>query len=383
PAQDEWLLALRFHHLVSDHLTLELILAEITLILQGKTERLPAVLPYRNFIAQTLATPTTDHEAYFRTQLADIDEPTAPFGILKVHPDNDCVAEARHPIAPDLAKAIRTQARRLSVSPSVLFHVAWAQVLAQTSGRDDVVFGSVLSGRLQGGAGADQILGMFINTLPLRISLDGHTVQDIVQDTYHNLIALLEHEQAPLVLAQRCSGVEQPMPLFSTLLNYRHSALNAAEAVDSTWTGIRILSAEEGTNYPISLSVDDLGDDFLLTTQTITEITPERINAYLATAIRGLVDALVHNPQQAIRNIAILPAAERQQLLVDFNATQVDLPQEVFIHQLFEAQAAQCPDAIAVVYQDQTLSYGELNLRANQLAHHLIGLGVRPDDRVA
>ncbi|WP_338803023.1 non-ribosomal peptide synthase/polyketide synthase [Xenorhabdus griffiniae] len=383
PAQDEWLLVLRFHHLVSDHLTLELILAEITLILQGKTERLPAVLPYRNFIAQTLATPTAEHEAYFRTQLADIDEPTAPFGILKVHPDNDCVAEARLPITPDLAKAIRTQARRLGVSPSVLFHVAWAQVLAQTSGRDDVVFGSVLSGRLQGGAGADQILGMFINTLPLRISLDGHTVQDIVQDTYHNLIALLEHEQAPLVLAQQCSGVEQPMPLFSTLLNYRHSALNAAEAVDATWTGIRILSAEEGTNYPISLSVDDLGDDFLLTTQTITEITPERINVYLATAIHGLVDALVHNPQQAIRDISILPAAERQQLLVDFNATQVDLPQEVFIHLLFEAQAAQCPDAIAVVYQDQTLSYGELNRRANQLAHHLIGLGVRPDDRVA
>ncbi|MEQ1974761.1 non-ribosomal peptide synthase/polyketide synthase [Xenorhabdus sp. SGI240] len=388
PAQDEWLLALRFHHLVSDHMTLELILAEIALILQGKTERLPAVLPYRNFIAQTLSVPVAEHEAYFRSRLADIDEPTVPFGVLKVHPDNDCVTESHLPVAPNLAKAIRTQARRLGVSPSVLFHVAWAQVLAHTSGRDDVIFGSVLSGRLQGGAGANQILGMFINTLPLRISLSGHTVQDIVQETYHNLTTLLEHEQAPLVLAQRCSGVEQPMPLFSSLLNYRHSASNGTEigetgALDTPWAGIRILTAEERTNYPISLSVDDLGDDFLLTTLTVTDIAPERINAYLATAISGLIDALVHHPQQAIRAIPVLPAAERQQLLVDFNATQADFPQDALIHQLFEAQVAQHPASIAVVYEDQTLSYGELNRRANQLAHHLLALGVQPDDRVA
>ncbi|OKP02079.1 Amino acid adenylation [Xenorhabdus thuongxuanensis] len=383
PVQDEWLLALRFHHLVSDHMTLELILAEIALILQGKAANLSAVLPYRNFIAQTLATPTAEHEAYFRAQLADIDEPTAPFGVLKVPTDNNLVTEARLAIAPDLAQAIRTQARRLGVSPSVLFHVAWAQVLAQTSGHDDVVFGSVLLGRLQGGAGADQILGMFINTLPLRISLGGRTVQEIVQDTYHNLIALLEHEQAPLVLAQRCSSVEQPMPLFSTLLNYRHSPSGETKAVDTIWTDIRILAAEERTNYPVSLSVDDLGDGFLLTSLTVTEIAPERINTYLATAISGLIDALVHNPQQEIRNISILPAEERQQLLIDFNATQVDLPQEVFIHQLIEAQAAQYPEAIAVVYKDQTLSYGELNRRANRLAHHLLARGVHPDDRIA
>ncbi|WP_143187426.1 non-ribosomal peptide synthetase, partial [Xenorhabdus eapokensis] len=383
PAQNEWLLALRFHHLVSDHMTLELIFTEMALILQANTERLPAVLPYRNFIAQTLATPAAEHEAYFRARLADIDEPTAPFGVLNVQTDNDLVIEAHLAIAPDLAKAIRTQARRLGVSPGVLFHVAWAQVLAQTCGRDDVVFGSVLLGRLQGGSGAGQILGMFINTLPLRISLGGRTVQETVRETYQNLTTLLEHEQAPLVLAQRCSGVEQPMPLFSTLLNYRHGPSGETEAVETTWTGIRILTAEEKTNYPITLSVDDLGDGFQLTSLTVHNIAPEQINAYLATAIRGLIDALVHNPQQEIRTIPILPAAERQQLLVDFNATQADFPQEALIHQLFEAQAAQHPEAIAAVFEEQTLSYGELNHRANQLAHYLIALGVRPDDRVA
>ncbi|MDC9590802.1 amino acid adenylation domain-containing protein [Xenorhabdus sp. XENO-10] len=393
PIQDEWLLALRFHHLVSDHMTLELIFAEIALMLQGEAKKLPMVLPYRNFIARTLSVPAVEHEAYFRTRLADIDAPTVPFGVLSVPSDVESIAETRLLLAPELAEAIRAQAQRLKVSPSVLFHVAWAQVLAQTSGRDDVVFGSVLLGRLQGGACADQILGMFINTLPVRVSLAGYSAQAVVQATYNDLMALLEHEQAPLALAQSCSGVAQPMPLFSALLNYRHSQTNEADAVNTVantiWSGMRIISAQERTNYPITLSVDDLGVGFHLTTHTIASIDPDRVTHYLLTAISGLVDVLAHNPQKLILDVPILPEAERQQLLVDFNATQADYPQDALIHQLFEAQAACRPEATALVFEDQkmfedqTISYGELNRRANRLAHYLIALGVRPDDRVA
>ncbi|WP_442316500.1 non-ribosomal peptide synthase/polyketide synthase [Xenorhabdus aichiensis] len=383
PAQNEWLLALRFHHLVSDHMTLELIFAEIAQIQQGHTDTLPAALPYRNFIAQTLNVPVTSHEAYFRTQLADVDAPTAPFGVLTMPSDSQPVAEARLPLAPALAETIRVQARRLGVSPSVLFHVAWAQVLAQTSGRDDVVFGSVLLGRLQGVAGADRILGMFINTLPMRVSLADCSVQEVVQATYRSLTTLLEHEQAPLALAQRSSGVAQPMPLFSALLNYRHSQIDKADAIDTTWAGMRIVAIEERTNYPLTLSVDDLGVGFHLTAQTVAGIDPARVTAYLATAINGLVDALIRDPQRLILQVPILPASEQQQIVVDFNATQADFPQDALIHQLFEAQAAHNPAATAVVCGEQALSYGELNRRANRLAHHLIALGVRPDDRVA
>ncbi|WP_275346325.1 non-ribosomal peptide synthetase [Xenorhabdus bovienii] len=383
PAQDEWLLVLRFHHLVSDHMTLELIFAEIAQILQGQAGTLPTALPYRDFIAQTLNVPAAVHEAYFSAQLADIDAPTAPFGMLTIPGDSESIAEARLPLTPGLAEVVRTQARHLGVSPSVLFHVAWAQVLAQTSGRDDVVFGSVLLGRLQGSAGADRVLGMFINTLPVRVSLASRNVQEVVQATYHNLMTLLEHEQAPLTLAQRCSGVDQPMPLFSALLNYRHSQTGEAEAVDTTWAGIRIIATKERTNYPLTLSVDDLGADFYLTAQAVAGIDPARVIAYLVNAIRGLVDALAHDPQQLILDVPLLPSTERQQLLVDFNTTETDFPQDALIHQLFEAQAAIRPAATAVVYEDQTMSYDELNRRANRLAHHLIALGVRPDDRVA
>ncbi|MBI6548982.1 amino acid adenylation domain-containing protein [Xenorhabdus sp. VLS] len=395
PHQNEWLLALCFHHLVSDHMTLEFIIAEIRELMHCYVEnshtknkraenlcieKLPAALPYRNFIAQSLRVAASEHETYFREVLADINAPTAPFGILDVLSGDRQIMEVTQSIDTTLAKAIRMQARRQGVSPSVLFHVAWAQVLAHTSGRDDVVFGTVLLGRMQGNIGIERVLGLFINTLPVRIRLAENSVQATVQAAYRGLMGLLEHEQAPLALAQRCSGVAPSLPLFSALLNYRHSQ---PDAIHIAWEGIRLLAVQERTNYPLTLSVDDLGEGFSLVAQAVSGIDPTRLIAYMTAALTGLVEALNTEPQRPIMLIPILPATERQQLLVDFNATQADFPQDTLIHQLFEAQVQHHPDAIAVVFDKQSLSYDELNRRANRLAHHLIALGVRPDDRVA
>jgi amino acid adenylation domain-containing protein len=262
----------------------------------------------------------------------------------------------------------------------VLFHVAWAQVLAQCTGRNDMVFGTVLLGRLQGSAGADQALGMFINTLPIRISLANTSVRQAVNDTYQRLTEILNHEQASLALAQRCSAVPTGMPLFTTLLNYRHSDDSLASF---NWKGMRILSSEERTNYPITLSVNDMGKGFSLTAQCVEGIDPVRIVAYLKTAIEGLVKALIEEPMQLVETLSILPTKERQQLLFEFNDTEKDYSSAYLIHQLFENQVEKTPDAIAVVFENQSLSYDDLNQCANQVAHHLLALGIRPDNRVA
>ncbi|WP_340615160.1 amino acid adenylation domain-containing protein [Xenorhabdus thailandensis] len=402
PHQDEWLLVLCIHHLVCDHITLERIIDEIDALLPGHSEngypdnahsvKLPPILPYRNFVAQSLYLPTSDHEAYFRKMFSDINTPTAPFGILDVHNEDKQITEAKQSLDMALSKAIRTQAKRQGVSPSILFHVALALVLAKTSGREDVVFGTVLLGRMQGSTSIDQMMGLLINTLPIRIGLTDKSVQAIVQDTYLNLMRLLEHEQATLTLAQHCSGVIPPLPLFNTLLNYRHSQTDTTFA---KWDGVRLLMEEERINYPIGLFVDDWGDGFSLVAQTVSGIDPIRLIGYMTTALTGLIEALETSPHQPILDISILPVMERQQLLVDFNALQAsqhtvfpqntvtDFPQDTFIHQLFEKQVQQNPDAIAVIFEDQSLSYAELNHQANCLAHYLIALGVRPDDRVA
>ena len=329
--------------------------------------------------------PREVHEAYFREQLADIDEPTAPFAVLDVQGDGDRIEESRVLLSEELSQRIRHSARHEGVTAGILFHVAWGQVLAQCCGRDDVVFGTVLSGRLQGTEGADQVLGVFINTLPLRVSLAERSVREVLRETYRRLSELLRHEQAPLALAQRCSAVPLPLPLFSTLLNYRHSRSVAVPADEESfaWQGMRVLASEERTNYPITLSVDDLGQGFALTAQCIEGIDASRMAAYLHTAIAGLVESLSEEADRPIRSLSILPPAERERVLYGFNDTAVEYPRDKLIHQLFEEQVVKAPDAIALVYEGQSLSYGQLNGKANQLAHHLRELGVRPDARVA
>ncbi|MFN5017161.1 MAG: AMP-binding protein, partial [Bradyrhizobium sp.] len=149
------------------------------------------------------------------------------------------------------------------------------------------------------------------------------------------------------------------------------------------WEGIEFLHAEERTNYPLTLSVDDLGVGFALTAQVELSVGAERVCAFMATALEGLVEALERTPERPLRQIDVLPDAERHRVLVEWNATAADYPQDTCIHELFEAQAERTPDAVAVVHEEQHLSYAELNTQANRLAHHLRKLGVKPDDRVA
>src|SRR5262249_51236126 len=156
-------------------------------------------------------------------------EPTLPFGLLDVRGDGSDIEQAHLSLDGDLARRLRVGARRLGVSAASLCHLAWARVLAKVSGREDVVFGTVLFGRMQGSEGAGRIMGLFINTLRVRIMIGNEGTEASVRRTHMLLSDLLRHEHASLALAQRCSAVPAPAPLFSALLNYRHSP-SAAQA---------------------------------------------------------------------------------------------------------------------------------------------------------
>ncbi|MFC6336712.1 amino acid adenylation domain-containing protein [Pseudomonas sp. CCM 7891] len=385
PGQGRWLGILLLHHILLDHTALQVLVEEMSASLAGGTEMLPDAVQYRNYVAQArLGVSQVQHEAFFSEMLADIDEPTLAFGLQDVNRDGSGVEEAHVPLDSALSLGLREQARQLGVSTASLVHLAWAQVLGQVSGRDEVVFGTVLLGRMQGGAGADRALGMFINTLPLRVSLGAVGVQAGVRATHARLARLLGHEHASLSLAQRCSGVSSALPLFSTLLNYRHSAPGEAPGASPfAGAGIEILSSEERSNYPLVLNVDDLGVDFSLTVQGVAEVDVQRVGAYMQTALRNLVTALQQAPTSPLHEVSILPPAERHTLLVAFNATARDYPAEQAVHSLFEARTLAHPQALAAVHGECSLSYDELNRRANRLAHHLIAQGVRPGDSVA
>jgi amino acid adenylation domain-containing protein len=404
---DRWLLQLVHHHLVLDHAALDVLLHEVGLILSGRTQELQVPVPFRNFVARArLGVSAQEHEAFFRQMLGDVDEPTAPFGLLERHGDGGNVQEAQMALPPPVSQRLRYRARVLGVSVASLFHWAWAQVLAKTTGREDVVFGTVLFGRLQGGADVDGAMGLFINTLPMRVRLGELSVQEGIRQTHATLSSLMRHEHASLALAQRCSALPAGTPLFTALLNYRHSTKAGDGAGTLEWAhGMDVVSTQERSSYPFDLSVDDLGDDFELSAQTAHPIEPQRVCAYMSNALEHLAEALEEAPLRPAWQIEVLDEVERRQALLAWNDAQphagvcsrpaacphraayphraaCPLP-GACLHQLFERQVAATPQAIALEHEDRRLSYQALNERANRLARYLRELGVGPDERVA
>ena len=373
---------LLFHHIAMDHSALEVVRHEIQVCLTGHGEALGPAVPFRNHVAQAcLGVSEQEHETFFRDMLGDLDTPCLAYGVQDLDTDGNAIAEHTLALDPELSLRLRAQARALGVSVASLFHVGWARVLASLASADRVVFGTVLMGRLLGAEATERALGIFINTLPLRLDLAGQTVQAAVQQAHQRLTTLMRHEHAPLALAQRCSGVAAPAPLFNSLLNYRHSA--SAQSGAETWQGIEVLHAQERSNYPLVLSVDDLGQGFSLTAQAAVGIEAARVCGYLERVVEQLVQALEQAPQRPVAELHMLPLAEQCELLESFNPPRTAYEIDLALHQRIERQAAERPEAVAVQVGDEFLSYGELNRRANALAHHLAGLGVRPEQRVA
>lgn len=378
----EWYVLLQLHHMTIDHVALQIVTSEVVAHLEGRAQLLPDCVPYRDHVAQSLAYARThDARAFFRHKLADIDEPTAPFGLLDVHGGGADIAESREQFPAGLALRVRSEARRQGVSAATLFHAAWALVVAHTSRRDDVVFGSVLLGRLQGTVGAQRTLGMFINTLPLRLQLKDVTATRLVELAQCGLVELLTHEQASLADAQRCSGIEGTAPLFTSLLNFRHSVPDP-DAEWSSASGIRVLTGQERTNYPITMSVDDLGAGFSLSALTDRRLDARRIMSYLRTGMQSLLDALEQKSSAPVLELPILPEGERREIL-ERNRAPTPYPRDKVIHELFEAQVKRTPAAVAVLHDQRSMTYAEINGEANKLARFLRRRGVGPDRLVA
>ncbi|MDX2086241.1 MAG: amino acid adenylation domain-containing protein [Kofleriaceae bacterium] len=382
PGTARWLVLFLWHHTIGDHESMTLMHEEVEQLLGDREAALPPPRPFRELVAVArFGSPAqADHERYFQSLLGDIEEPTTPFGLVDAHRDGGENDEAGLSLSQQLADALRGQARRLGVSVATLCHVAWGQVLARSSGREKVVFGTVVFGRMNT-AGAESAMGLYLNTLPFRIDLDATSVVETVRRAQTTLASLMRHEHAPLALAQRCSRVASPAPLFSALLNYRHSA--SGSPIPGPLAAIEWLGAAEHTNYPVSLSVDDNGFSLHLSADIQKPHSAARVCAMMERALEALAETIAHAPEAPARNIDVLPRAERNRLLVEWNATARDYPRYACLHALVEQQVDRSPDAIALVFEGVELTYRELDTRANQLAHHLISLGAGPDRRIS
>ncbi|MGY4143555.1 amino acid adenylation domain-containing protein, partial [Pseudomonas sp. PvP125] len=373
PQANRWLLHLRLHHLVGDHLTLHMLNDEVVSLLADKDSTLPPVRRFRDFVAQTFLEPNPGrYERFFREHLSQVREPSLPFGVAHVDPAH--TQEHRQLVPSALLQQLDAHARRLGVNLGSLCHLAWGLVVARTSACRHVVFGTVLLGRASSLEFAEQAMGLLINTLPLYLGLKDLSVDNAVLNTHAGLTALLRHEHAPLALAQRCSRICAPAPLFSALLNYRRSTQSSALS-DSLPMGMQWLGGQVGATYPFCLTVEDQSDAMELIAHVAAPIPAKRICEYMLQAMHGLASAMEQGRPVMIDSLDILRSEERRQVLQGWNDTAHPAPAGDLV-QLFEAQVARTPTAQALCHGELQLSYAELNARANAVAHALLAEGI-------
>ncbi|WP_345694334.1 amino acid adenylation domain-containing protein, partial [Nonomuraea thailandensis] len=350
PGTGRWLGLVRNHHIVRDHTALEIVLREVRTILAHRDATLPRPLPFRNFVAQARgAVERAEHERYFTGLLGDVTEPTAPFGMVDVRGNGAGAVRKVVPFSTGLHTRLLEVARRVGASPATLLHVAWSRVLAAVSGRDDVVFGTILFGRMNAGTGSDQVPGPYMNTLPVRVRTGELGVLDAVSAMRSQLAGLLEHEHAPLTLAQQASGVPGDLPLFTALFNYRHNTSGPQEQQEPSGglDGIDLVYLRERTNYPLLVSVDDDGNRISLAIDAVAPIDPGEVGVLVRTATENLVgaleDCLAGGPEIGLGAVGVLGAEALDRLLREWNDTAVEVAPATLAG-LFEAQVARTPD---------------------------------------
>jgi natural product biosynthesis luciferase-like monooxygenase protein len=274
---------------------------------------------------------------------------------------------------------LREIAREGGFTLSTIVQGAWALLLERYTANEDVVFGVTLSGRPERCA---DVVGMFINTLPLRVQVQPDSaVLPWLARLRALQLDLRAHEATPLVDINRWCGLKSGDSLFDSLVIYDRTTLRSAiRAVGGAWEkgDYRLI---ERTPYPLTFRA--YGEDELLLKleydrARFDDVAAERILGHA----RTLLEAIAADPSRRIADLPILTAAERQAILDEWNRTDSPFPAHRCIHQLIEEQVARTPDAVAIEFRDERLTYRELNARANRLARHLRSLGVDPGTRV-
>ena len=282
-----------------------------------------------------------------------------------------------------LTTGLQTLARQHHLTTNTILLGAWAMLLARYSGEDDVVFGTVLSGRPVDLPGVETMVGLFINALPMRVRIEAHaTLNALLDGIQHQHMQLREVEYSSLADVQRWSGIARGTPLFETLIVYEnYPGAEAGDATDNDSQEMEEFARSfERTNYPLTLIVvpgRQMTIEAAHDTRCFDTPAIERLLDHLQTLLAGMVA----QPQAKLSQLPLLTPGERRQLLVEWNATQAEYPQQC-LHELVQAQARRDPEAVAVVFGEEQLSYGELEWRANQVAHWLHENGVQAETLV-
>ncbi|WP_163997839.1 non-ribosomal peptide synthase/polyketide synthase, partial [Pyxidicoccus caerfyrddinensis] len=376
------------HHLLLDGWSLGAVLQELfgayDDLRAGRTPPKGSPLPFRDYIAWIQRQPMERTEAFWRQALRGFTAPTPLPGLLPEKPGATHTRQLlRTLLSTELTAALQAFARQHQLTPNAVVQAAWAVALARHTGESDVVYGATVSGRSAELPGIDRAVGLFINSLPVRVRVDEDTrILPWMKALHTQLAEQRDHEHSSLVRVQGWSEVPRGTPLFQSLFVFENYPVDAAVKSARADLGLRDVVSQEmaemplgaiilpGTRMELRLSLD----------MSRFEVPPlEALLKHWAVAL----EALVARPDSRLGDVSLLSEEERRQLLVEWNGQPVPFPDGATVHARFEAQARTTPDAMAVLHGDTSLTFGELDGRANQLAHHLRMLGVGPDTLIA
>ncbi|WP_144174658.1 non-ribosomal peptide synthetase [Pseudomonas sp. Kh13] len=366
------------HHILMDGWSTSRLLGEVLQRYAGLAPQAQAT-HYRDYIAWLQGQDAAVAEAFWKAQLAALDEPTHLAQAIAGSAGGNGYGDHRLAFDREQTTCIEAFARANRVTVNTLVQSAWLLLLQRCTGQACVCFGATVAGRPADLPGVVEQIGLFINTLPvIGAPRAEQTVAEWIAQVQAGNLAVREFEHTPLYDVQRWAG-QGGDALFDSILVFENYPV--AEALQQgTPGGLHFgdVAVQEQTNYPLTLVVE-LGTTLSMQYSHDRALWSDESIDRLAGYFANLLQALVENADAVVGELPMLGLPEQQQMVEGWNETQAKYPDERSIHQLIEAQVSATPHAPALVFGEQTLSYAELDRRSNQLAHKLRELGVGPD----
>ncbi|WP_394540544.1 non-ribosomal peptide synthase/polyketide synthase [Lysobacter enzymogenes] len=379
-APDRHYLVFTSHHILLDGWSTPILVQELlALYAQGEHAALPRVTPYRDYLGWLAGRDKPAALAAWRKALAGLEEPSR---IAAANTAASTPQLLRYHLPQSLSARLVEQARQCGVTLNTVIQAAWGILLARLLRRDDVVFGITFADRPAELAGSEQMVGLLINTLPLRLRLQpGESLRDLLRRLQQQQSALLEHSHLGLSEIQRVAGLGE---LFDTLMVYESYPIDEASLqAQSQQLSVGFHSHHGGdtSHYPLGLSAVP-GERIRLGFSYRSDVYAPAQVERLADSYTRILEAFAEQPQAPLAQLDVLPARERQRLLRDWNDRALSVP-ALDLATVLERQAALSPDATALIFGDERLSYAQLHERAQRLAGALRARGIRAEDRVA
>src|SRR5579884_747045 len=374
-----------FHHAVLDGNSFAPVLNEVFAFYEmaatGREFALPTPRPFRDYIAWLEQQDFSKAESFWRAELKGFRAPT-PLMLdslpVKEKPPTVEYGEQSLRLPADVTTKLKELARQNGLRFSAILQGAWAVLLGRYSGEEDVVFGITRAGRRGTVEGAENMTGIFINTLPLRARIEPESpVLEWLKKFNERQTAFQPYEHTPLLDIQKWSEVTSGASLFDSIVIFDRATLHTTlRSQGGDWER-REFRVIDQTNFPLTV-YGFAEKELLLKIEFDRQRFQEAAICRMLGHLQTLLQAIAENPDERVAALPMLAEKERRQTLEEWNATQLEYPRERCVHELFEAQVERTPDAAAVVFEEEQWTFRELDRRAEEVATHLRGLGVGP-----